>query len=298
MTREERTTYSSDHVATIRRLERKWLPKVTKAIKSKVSSLITKLKEDGISAAIKYLQVDLGNFKLRATIEAMYLEVGLRYARKAERRLRSEIGKSTGPVEQKRTGTINWTEFIKNYLQLYLLEKITFQVAETTRDKLLAILQEAIEKGWGIDEIVKRLEDLPFVRFQAQRIVRTEINRAANVGTYAQGQGFEYELMKEWIAVKDNRTRGNPANGQDDHADHYRMDEQTVDFFDVFRDPRNGHELQHPGDPKAQAVDVVNCRCNMATKPKRDENGRLIPRKSRISVILPGQNRPVPTITI
>lgn len=295
----DRRKYKKDYENLNRRLESIWFPKVKKAIKTKTSSLTAKIRRDGVEAGISYLNTDIGNFPLRRVIEQLYTHVGLKHATIAERRLRKEVGKKSTPVmiELKRFGnSAAWVQFIQNYLRQFLLEKITFSVNKTTRDQLLNVLKEAIEKGWGVDQTVNQLNQLPFTAYQAARIVRTEINRAANVGVQAQGETFEYELMKEWISVHDFRTRGrNP----EDRADHYSMDEQTVDFYGVFRDPRNGHELNFPGDPKAQAGDTINCRCSSATKPKRDSNGRLIPKKKRaVSVIMPGQIRRPRAVTI
>jgi hypothetical protein len=281
--REERQRLAYDYVQLNRRFEKRWYPRVLKAINSKISSLIDKLKSDGIDAAIRYLSIDLPNFQLRAVVTEMYQEVGVRHARLSERRLRKEVGKSGHyDAETKRFAgnAETWAQFIDKFLELYLLQKITFRVNETTKAELMKVLQEAIEKGWGVDEIVKRLEDLPFARYQAARIVRTEINRAANTGVHVQGETFEYELRKEWISVRDNRTRGVHP---EDHADHYDMDEQQVDFTEKFRDPRNGHLLRFPGDPEASAEDVINCRCNMTTVAKRDENGRLIPKQFQMA---------------
>ena len=36
--------------------------------------------------------------------------------------------------------------------------------------------------GLSVDQMVDKLEDWPFERYQAARIVRTEVNRASNVG--------------------------------------------------------------------------------------------------------------------
>lgn len=278
MNNEERSRYAYEYEQQNRRLEKRWFPRVLKAINSKVSSLIGKLKSEGVDAAIRYISIDLGNFQLRAVIEEMYREVGLHHANKAERRLRKEVGKSGKiTLDTKRFGNAEtWVQFIQKFLELYLIQKITFKVNETTRNELLKVLLEGVDKGWSVDEIVKRIEDLPFARYQAARIVRTEINRASNTGVHAQGETFEYELNKEWISVRDRRTRGVDPH---DHADHLTMDAQQVDFNGHFKDPRNGHLLRFPGDPEAAAEDVINCRCNMYTVAKRDENGRLIPKK-------------------
>lgn len=267
-----------------RKLENKWFPKVKKALDNKVSSLISVLKENGSQEAIRYLQNDLANTDLTDVIGKLYKDVGLVHARRSERRLRKEVRDSRSksyPVfvemETKRLGKVDlkWLAFIEQYLRTNLIDKITFSVNTTTRDFLLKIMIAATEAGWSVDQTVRALGDSQFTRVQSARIVRTETNRAANVGVVAQGSNFEYELQKIWISVQDNRTRGvNP----EDHADHFHMDGQVVDFDLTFTDSRNGHELRHPGDPKAAAVDVINCRCSFATRAKRDENGRMIPK--------------------
>jgi len=106
---------------------------------------------------------------------------------------------------------------------------------------------------------------------------------------------------KEWISIHDHRTRGvNPK----DHANHIALDGVTIDFEDYFVDPRNGVRLFQPGDPKAKgsakdkAASVINCRCNMALKPKRDSRGRLIPKRKTTSVIYPNQINRGRVITI
>lgn len=277
--------YIREYVTINRRLEQKWFPKVEKAIKSKVSSLITKVQQEGIEAGKRYLETDIANYQLRNTVEDLYKEAGLRHARRSEIRLRKEVRKEKSTVyyEVKRFGdSQKWIDFILNYLRMFLVEKITFSVNKTTRDALMAVLNDAIQNGWGVTETVKKLDELPFTRYQAARIVRTEINRASNVGIKAQGETFEYETMKEWISVDDVRTRGvNP----EDHADHKRMNGQKVDYYDVFTDLRSGNQLDFPGDPKAPPVDTVNCRCQHYLVGKRDENGRLIPKQKRVSVI-------------
>jgi hypothetical protein len=149
-------------------------------------------------------------------------------------------------------------------------------------------LQQSISEGWEVDKTVRELRESGFSDFQAARIVRTEVNTAANVGVIAAGDTYEYQMQKEWISIHDRRTRGtNPK----DHANHISLDGITIDFEDLFTDPRNGDRLRHPGDPKASAASIINCRCNMALIPKRDQRGRLIPKRKTTSVIYPNPTR-------
>lgn len=262
-----------------RRFEKFFFNRVKKTIDFK--EVIAIIERSGITAAVTYVTNDLANPELAKEIERLYSVVGLRHANRMTRALKIQEKKGFGFNEE-------WVKFIQEYLRNHLIEKITFSVNATTRDFLLKVLQQSISEGWGVDKTVRELRESGFSDFQAARIVRTEVNTAANVGVIAAGETYEYEMMKEWISIHDRRTRGtNPK----DHANHISLDGTTIDFEDLFTDPRNGDRLRHPGDPKASAASIINCRCNMALKPKRDQRGRLIPKRKTTTVIYPNPTR-------
>lgn len=271
------------------------MPRVHKALKSKVNDVIRVLKDKGTADAIRYLMEDLNNPDLAVVIAALYKDVGLIHANRVNLELRNTGKGFWGVLQQKRLGyNTDWIAFLQDYLSRNLFTKITFEMNSTTRAALLKAIQSGVADGKGVDEIVRSIQDWPFLYYQAARITRTEINRAANVGSAAASKTFEFEQVKEWIAAKDSRTRGNPINGAKDHANHWSLDGVTIDQDDYFQDPRNGDLMSFPGDPSASAASVINCRCTLGYTPKRDENGKLIPKKekpSRITVILPGELR-------
>jgi uncharacterized protein YoxC len=127
----------------------------------------------------------------------------------------------------------------------------------------------------SVDEIVKILADDSFARYQAERIVRTEVGRAANTGVQVAADSFPYEMTKEWISFQDVRTRGQKPK---DKKDHYNLDGVVVDMNQPFVDPISGEKIMYPQAPKGSAAMVINCRCTWATIPKRDENDNLIKR--------------------
>lgn len=285
-----------------RRFELMFMPKVQRAIHAKTKAVIARLKSGGFSSAHYYLTTDLGNEKLTSVIQDLYIKVGRRWAQLTYSRLLPDTrGQkfNVAQMEQKGFGfNYEWTQFIIDYLDKFLLDKITFEVASTTRDALLRTIASATAAGWSIDQTVDRLEDWPFERFQAARIVRTETNRAANVGSTAQAETSEYQQLKEWQSADDNRVRGNPVNGQKHKADHWALDGMKIDAEDVFHDIRNGDQLRFPGDPRASAASVINCRCHASYTFKRDNNGNLIKKRRSTTVIFPGQRRNPETITI
>jgi len=262
-----------------RRFEKFFFNRVKKTIDFK--EVIAIIERSGIAAAVTYVTNDLANPELAKEIERLYGVVGVRHANRSTRALRIQEKKGFGFNEE-------WVKFIQEYLRLHLIEKITFAVNATTRDFLLRVLQESISEGWGVDKTVRELRESGFSDFQAARIVRTEVNTAANVGVIAAGQTYDYEMLKEWISINDRRTRGNDPK---DHANHVALDGITIDFDDLFTDPRNGDKLKHPGDPMASAGSIINCRCNLALKPKRDSRGRLIPKRQSTTVIYPNPRR-------
>jgi hypothetical protein len=282
-----------------RRFEVRFYPKVLAALNAKKNKVIRILKQDGYNAANYYLTTDIGNSRMAEVIKEIYTFTGRRWAQIEYSRLLGDLKKAKNKVlsiEKKGFGfNYAWTKFILDYLEKYLFEKITFEINKTTQDAMLRVISRAVAAGWSIDQTVDRFEDWPFLKFQAARIVRTEVNRAANVGSAAQAETSEFEQMKEWQSAEDHRVRGsNPK----DHADHVALDGVKINADDVFYDPRNGDQLQFPGDPKASAASVINCRCHASFTFKRDKNDNLIPKRKTTTVIFPGQIRRTETITI
>lgn len=278
-----------------KKFESKYFPLVEKAIKSQISSLISTIEAHGVNAGVNEAH-KIVTSPVAPVVQSLYLEVGLRYARK-QWRLFQEQKKQTRSKSRFVTHTYKGVsssitaphfetkgfgfnaervQFIKDYLYRFLVEKIVFKLAETTRETLLTVLNKAVAEGWGIDETVRELKDLPLSRTQAARIVRTEITRASNTGTMAAGSTFEFEQTKEWMSAHDSRTRGQHI---EDLASHIGLDGITIDYEDLFTDPRNGDKLRYPGDPEASAASTINCRCSIAVVGKIGSDGRLIPKK-------------------
>lgn len=249
------------------KFSRKYQPKIYKAIKSVQSSLIDDIEDNGTRAAMNNLAVLLMNDKLAEPLSALNKEVGLYHAKSTYREIRAEIS-------QKFLGRSEiWLQEITNYLQRHLLEKAIIRVTETTRQALMKVLEEGLANGLGEYEMIKLIESRDIALIQSQRIVRTEVNMAANSGAIVSARSFNLVMTKEWVSHRDMRTRGRLP---EDRKDHYHMDGQTVEMDDKFRDPRTGELVEHPSDPKGSAAMVINCRCTFVTKPKRDEQGRLI----------------------
>ena len=107
------------------------------------------------------------------------------------------------------------------------------------------------------EDIVKALTALDFTRIRARLIARTESTTASNqAATFAAQQNGA--TKKIWISAKDNRTRRRPRNA----TDHLHADGQEVGINDYFI--VSGELMMQPGDKKASAGNVCNCRCTVA----------------------------------
>ena len=99
---------------------------------------------------------------------------------------------------------------------------------------------------------------------QATRLVRTEATAAANFATMQSALTIfpGAQMMKEWIASFDDRTR-------DAHAEAGASD--PIPYNDQFL--VGGEFMQYPGDPAGSAANVINCRCSVAPFPVENAEG-------------------------
>jgi len=269
------------------KFETKWYKIIYSSLREVAKEVGSMIEHLGPQEARNRLNNQLINNGISADIARLYTDVGLFWANKSYKGLKEQKALTLG-------FSAAWTRLIQDELRIFLIEKVLFSASESTKQILYKAISEGIAQGWSVDRIVQHMIDYPGLEYQAARIVRTEVNRAANLGVKTGGSSFKYEQNKVWISVHDHRTRGTLPI---DSADHVRMDNQQVPFDGLFQDPRNGHQLEYPGDPAAQPEDTINCRCTMGLVAVRDERGNLIPKHSRISVIR-DFNRPQMTITI
>ena len=117
------------------------MPRVEKALKGVVRSLIGDIKEKGIWSAMTNLSTQLWSDELTKPLLGMYKEVGLFHAKATYRTIKSEIGqKQLGRSEQ-------WVQDVIRILRETLLQFAVVGTSETLRNHLLLVLQQGIDKG-------------------------------------------------------------------------------------------------------------------------------------------------------
>ena len=131
-------------------------------------------------------------------------------------------------------------------------------VQQTTKDLLGAIIANGFEQGQSIPAIVQQIRSQwpDVARYRAVRIVRTEVITASNVGQItgarSTADAFGFDLVKEWVATEDGRTR----------ISHRIADEQQRPLNAPFT--VHGFPAMYPADPSLPPAERVNCRCTVS----------------------------------
>jgi hypothetical protein len=95
-----------------------------------------------------------------------------------------------------------------------------------------------------------------------------------NQGKYLAVQSSNLVYDKGWSAHTDSRTR----------PDHLAMlDSDMIPLNADFI--VGGEAMAYPGDPRGSAANVINCRCSLVFRVRRDANGLPMRRSETIEAV-------------
>lgn len=270
----KRRDYIAQHLKIHNRTINLYRAKVYKALQSQIKEAVIDLRHGGVAYAKGNLHDHDYNLHIGPVIMNLYKTAGIAMANRVAASLKKKLAVNAkgSLIEYTTKGGVlgynqQWTEEIIAFFKAYLLEKVVVPISQTTKDFILQTLEKGVENGWGVDQIVKELETSDITQNRARLIVRTETTRATNYGGMMAAFNNDYEMEKEWLEIEDLRTRLSHRHGTG-------VGGEKIDLLDRFS---NG--LLFPGDPDGSAAEVCNCRCTLMYTPKRDDNGRLIPKK-------------------
>lgn len=202
----------------------------------------------------------------------LYESIGVQHGKKVGRAINKEIQKNFDPTAFEG----GYRNFISNWLINNAGTRI-ISVRDELIEYIIKFIADKMEEGTDMRTISRELQkhilSRGFYRWQIERIVRTETTAAANWGAIQAGESSRVFWEKIWISSRDGRTRRRP----DSQFDHFEMDGIATDKGDPFN--VNGDLIQYPGDPKGNPSNTINCRCTVAVRAKRDENGKIIFRR-------------------
>lgn len=131
------------------------------------------------------------------------------------------------------------------------LRRQTFIASQHTlnrvKNNIMTILSDGYRDGLGIKEVERNLikEFSKLKGYEAQRIARTEINSAQNMGNYQTLQDFDVNYQQWWT--------GQDARVRDSHKEIHGQITRVGNAFS------NG--LLYPGDRTGPIKEWINCRC-------------------------------------
>lgn len=191
----------------------------------------------------------------REIYKDLYQTVGMRFAKWYAKNFDKYIKKGVNPKQFESI----WQNLFAQYALANAGSKISL-VQGTAKQTLVKILRanmadpEFSALGADAKQRVLRKQTKRYSKNQALRLVRTESTNAANYATMQSATSIfpAQQMMKEWVAGLDDRTR-------DDHA---AASGQQVKFEEPFI--VGGDRMMHPADSSmgASSSNIVNCRCS------------------------------------
>lgn len=241
--------------------------KAYRIIQRHVKEILTNIPTNNVTRSTYELLIsgNITDLQVKNMFIDIYTTIGLNYGNKVKKSLEKDI-----------KANILFNDVLLEQLLLFLSNEGGVKIV-SVRETLIESVIEAVKKQLGenatvidiqnaIYNVVKRSQS--FYKWQALRIARTETTSASGLAAFETARQSNLVMTKEWISATDNRTR----------RDHIIENGQIVDLEEPFV-MADGSSLLYPGDTKGKASQVINCRCTISFKGKRDENGMLI-RKS------------------
>lgn len=157
-----------------------------------------------------------------------------------------------------------WYEYMKNWALTEAGDRITW-INQTTDEEILKVIRNTLDlagqNGLGVDETARMMRNNlvdsygTLNKYRAQRIVRTEVIGASNMGQIKGAELLGYNMNKKWVSWLDMATRRGPE------FNHIRCHGETVPINSMFM--LSGETLKGPGDPAGSAGNIINCRCTV-----------------------------------
>lgn len=210
------------------------------------------------------IELNISKEQIYRMFREIYVTIGINYGNKVNLTL-----------EKVKKANVLFNEALLKEILLFLSSeggvKIT-SVRDTLISDIIKSLQNTLGENGTVIDLRNALQAIisksqTFYKWQSLRIARTETTSASNFSAIKTAEMSDLVLDKVWISVQDNRTRITPY----DHLDMNNQKQELGKPFFV-----GGENIQYPGDTKASAGNVINCRCTVSFVPKRDADGNLI----------------------
>ena len=231
-----------------------------------------------LQAQIKYYTetqdlVNLPQQPMQEVLTELYTEVGRQWSTVTYYNVLKDAGlkhDKTPPLQIKRRGAVGLNEeFIKAILDFFATDMFNTvtNITETTRNFIREQVEQGIQQQLSLDEIINKMLSSGITKNRAALISRTETMKGANAAEQIGSDRTGLATRKEWISVRDHRTR----------HDHINVDGSIVPDGSPFN--VGGYMMLRPGaikttdGQKVPAREVCNCRCCVGRVVLRGKDG-------------------------
>lgn len=244
-----------------------YAPKYYKAIKEQIETFAMRFPYEGFSAVDRISSEGIIKVSTALSKDAVQVWGQRVRANLTQQRVNKKsyhfVG-SNDMIELKRM-PIGFSQRILEIMEQYFTIDIinnSEEITATTKEFLLnpriqQLFIEAYQRGDSIDEIVRMFPLQP----RSRLIARTETVSAANKSALIVAKDTGLDLLKEWLATNDARTR-------DHHREMNGVKIPQDDYFSVKNDKGQVFLMDAPGDRggtdgrlRTTADVCVNCRC-------------------------------------
>lgn len=240
----------------------KMKPVFMSALEKQIKPVYQKIRETTNIQDIEILRLD--NEPVAKAYKRLYMATAFDFAVFDRRQAKSDAGYNILKGEEEIFEDLIMEEILA-YLDMHVGETIV-AVGDTSlvliKRLLDKLVPEIVEQGVGAGQAQTMLRDQiksawhEAKYYRTERIVRTEVNRAANWGSMKGVKSTEIPHDKVWLSAL-------YANSRPEHT---AGDGQKVDIdnpFDI-----GGEDLMFPGDPGGSAGNTINCLCSMTYETK------------------------------
>lgn len=155
----------------------------------------------------------------------------------------------------------------KRLLQSLRKDPDTAKDMRWNRQQFASAITQGILQGESIPNIVKRTTAIYGKNLAAAtRAARTAVTGAENAGrteSYKRAEQLGINLIREWVATGDARTR-------DSHAAASGQQRSANEAFDI-----GGEKLMYPADPHGSPAETYNCRCTLRARVQGFDKDKL-----------------------
>jgi len=228
-------------------------PSFMRAFDKQIQPLYDKIKE--VSDIRDLIIPPLNNQPIKDAYKKLYLSTAIPFANAKRKQWKKSLTKSEDEIFDDLI-----MDKILTYLEIHAGETVV-AAGDTSivliQNLLKKITPEIVDMGLGAGAAQTMLRDMinsewhQMKYFRTERIVRTEVNRAANWGSLEGSKSIGVPMDKAWLSAF-------AGNSRDDHT---AADGQKVDLEEAF--DVGGEMLQYPGDPAGSAANTINCLCSM-----------------------------------